>query len=107
MGLIVLVTGYIAAALVLIVQPARIAWGLLLLTRPPKGRYLNRTVLALSLFIKATSLLLAGYMFYKFSPDSKGLFSPVAVKFMIPPFTLYLMSELVARFIYQHSDEQI
>lgn len=107
MGLLLLWAGYLATIFVLVVQPVRILWGLYLLVKPPEGRYLNRAVLALSLFIKVMSLIMAGYFVTLFSTGGEYVFGPSSAKLMIPPFTIYIMSELVARFIHRRSDEQI
>lgn len=102
-----LVVGYIAAFFVLLVQPVRLLWGLYMELVPPKDRYLNRSVLGISLFIKALSLLLAVYLIQLLGGENHSLFDSDVMKFMIPPFMIYIMAELVARFIHHSSDQKI
>lgn len=107
MEIFLLVVGYIAAFFVLLVQPVRLLWGLYMELVPPRDRYLNRSVLGISLFIKALSLLMAVYLIQLLGAVDHSLFEPDAMKFMIPPFMVYIMAELVARFIHHSSDQKI
>jgi hypothetical protein len=107
MSLFHLISLYFLTPFVVVVQPLRILWGLYLLLRPPAGRYLNRPVLAISIFIKCLSLLLAFYLYRSFGKGGDSFLDSSFVQFMTLPFILYLMSELVARFIHQHPGDKI
>lgn len=107
MGIVLLLVMYVAALFVLVVQPVRILWGIYIALIPPKGRYLNRSVLGISLFIKVLSLLMAGYLAQHFGSGFQSLFETHVLKFMVLPFIIYVMSELVARFVYRQSSDKI
>lgn len=107
MSIFHLITLYLLTPLVLVVQPLRLLWGIYLLSRSSNGVYLNRPVLAISIFIKCLSLLLALYLYMNYGGGIVSLLTPSFSKFMILPFILYLMSELVARFIHKRPDETI
>ena len=107
MEMVFLLAVYVATFFVLLVQPLRILWGIYLAIVPPKGRYLNRSVLGVSLFIKALSLFMAGYLVQAFGTGIHSLFEFHVMKLMLLPFIVYVMSELVARFVYRYSSEKI
>lgn len=98
---------YVVAVFVLIVQPLRLVWGMYTAIAPPKDRYLNYVILGISLFIKVVSLLLSGYIIHRFGSDVSIIVDFKLMKYMIIPFVIYVMSELVVRFIHCRSSDKI
>ena len=107
MEMFILVTGGLALPFVFLVQPLRMLWGVYRIFYRPAGRYLNIQVLLISLFIKTLSLLFALYLYWQLSARGYGLTDRLLLNYMILPFIIYLMSELVARHMHRASNEPL
>lgn len=103
----ILVSGYMAIPFVFIVQPLRMAWGVYRLFRHPQREYVNVAVVLISLFVKTLSLAMAFYYYAYHASRGYALTDLLVLNYLIFPFIIYLMSELIARQMYRASDERL
>ncbi|MCW8828832.1 MAG: hypothetical protein OQK94_07250, partial [Gammaproteobacteria bacterium] len=104
MNMFVLVLGYLAIPFVFIVQPLRMAWCVYRLFRHPQRIYVNVVVVLISLFVKTLSLAMAFYYYSYHVSRGYALTDLLVLNYMIFPFIIYLMSELIARQMYRASN---
>lgn len=93
----ILLLGYVGMPLVCVLQPLRLVLGVSLFFRPPVAdRCLNRAVLAIATFIRLLSLVLAGYFIWQQMTRGHGLFSSMMATYMVFPFVIFVMGEMIA-----------